>query len=99
MKALAVMPRISPRSCVVMTVTPVTNEAMTRRKSGFGDGAVRGGRGMLQVLSSANDTKSGGTRQGNVAHLASGDFSVRPVIDVSCRSATKRVFIDRLDLR
>ena len=33
MNALAVMPRISPRTCVVMTVTPVTNEAMTRRKT------------------------------------------------------------------
>ena len=32
MNAFAVMPRISPRTCVVMTVTPVTNEAMTRRK-------------------------------------------------------------------
>ena len=32
MKAFAVMPRISPRTCVVTTVTPVTNDAMTRRK-------------------------------------------------------------------
>ena len=32
MKAFAVMPRTSPRTCVVMTVTPVTNDAMTLRK-------------------------------------------------------------------
>ena len=32
MKALAVMPRTSPRTWVVMTVTPVANEAMTPRK-------------------------------------------------------------------
>ena len=32
MNALAVMPRTSPRTCVVMTVTPVTKEAITRRK-------------------------------------------------------------------
>ena len=32
MNAFAVMPRISPCTCVVTTVTPVTNDAMTRRK-------------------------------------------------------------------
>ena len=32
MNAFAVMPRTSPRTCVVITVTPLTNEAMTRRK-------------------------------------------------------------------
>ena len=33
MNAFAVMPRISPPTWVVMTVTPVTNDAMTRRKT------------------------------------------------------------------
>jgi hypothetical protein len=31
MKAFAVIPRISPRTWVVITVTPVTNDAITRR--------------------------------------------------------------------
>ena len=33
MKALAVMPRISPRASVVITVTPVANEPITLRNS------------------------------------------------------------------
>ena len=44
MNALAVMPRTSPRTCVVMTVTPVTKEAITRRNRGFGNRAVYGRR-------------------------------------------------------
>src|ERR1700691_1472302 len=62
MKAFAVMPRISPRTCVVTTVTPVTNDAMTRRKSSWLTPLSAGE--CDSEIDMPNHTKPGGAKQG-----------------------------------